>query len=198
MIPSMTNAAAHRALETLGREWTGRGVAVECGCWLGASSVALLRGLVAAGYDRPFYGFDRWAANDSEVAKAADQGMTLAVGQDISTEWVMNALLVYPKLRARRGNLGAMRWDGGPVEVLVLDAAKREPIFSHVMGEFVPSLVDGASVVLLDYGYWRRFEGAQADALRCQERWVVAHEGFEYLAPVGEVGAWFRYREGGK
>ncbi len=50
-IPTMTSRPVHEYLEQLGSQWTGRGVAMELGCWLGASSVPLLRGLVKAGYE---------------------------------------------------------------------------------------------------------------------------------------------------
>ena len=198
MIPSMTNAAAHLALDALGQHWTGRGVAVECGCWLGASSAALLRGLVAADYDRPFYAFDRWEANDSEVRKAGAVGVRLAVGEDLMGHWLANVAPVYGKLQPCRCDLAGLTWKHGPVEVLVMDAAKREPTFSHVMGEFVPHLVDGAWVVLLDYDYWLRFDGPQADALRCQERWMEGRgRDFRMVTPIGVCGMVFRYRQEG-
>ncbi|MBU0929950.1 MAG: hypothetical protein KJ623_02670, partial [Nanoarchaeota archaeon] len=39
-------------------EWTGKGVAIELGSWLGATAVPLLTGLITAGYDKPFYAFN--------------------------------------------------------------------------------------------------------------------------------------------
>ena len=58
-IPEMTPPYVHDYLRQLGREWTGQGVAIELGSWLGASAIPLLEGLVEAGYDRPFYCFDK-------------------------------------------------------------------------------------------------------------------------------------------
>ena len=199
VVPSMTGAEGLRQLEALGREWTGRGVAAECGCWLGASAMALLRGLVAAGYDRPFWAFDRWTANESEVRKAVAFGVRLEVGEALRPYWAQNAGSVYPYVEARRCELDALRWPGGPCELLAVDAAKREPAFSHVMGEFLPWLVDGAVVALMDYGYWRRFGGARAHAMRCQERWMDEHKtAFAFVRDISGCGAVFRYtKEGG-
>jgi len=45
----MTSPEVHTYLEQLGSEWTGQGCAMELGCWLGATSVPLLQGLVQAG-----------------------------------------------------------------------------------------------------------------------------------------------------
>lgn len=197
-IPTMTGAATHAALEAIGRAWTGRGVAVECGCWLGASTCALLRGLVAAGYDRPIYAFDRWVANASEVDKAGDAGMMVTLGENLLPIWHANVSRQYQNICPQRGELRRLDWSGRPIEILVVDAAKREPVFSHLMGQFGPHLVDGAWVALLDYFYWRKFDGAAADALRCQERWVSGQDGHWKMVTdlTGESGAIFRYLQG--
>jgi len=196
MIPSMTGPATHQALETTGRDWRGDGVAVECGSWLGASAVALLTGLTAAGYDRPFYAFDRWSANRSQVEKARAAGVTISVGQDLRPLFFANVGPVYGNIIATSCELSRMEWNGPEVEILVLDAAKRGQAFENVMAQFGGWLVDRATVALLDYHYWRKLPIAIANSFRNQERWVQARADrftWEWDIP-GESGAVFRYR----
>ena len=79
-VPAMTPTVVHDYLARLGEEWSGRGVAVELGSWLGGTAVPLLRGLERAGYDRPFYAYDRWEATEDEVRKAVQQGTKILSG----------------------------------------------------------------------------------------------------------------------
>jgi len=80
----MSPPEVHDYIRDLGRTWTGQGCCMEVGCWLGATSAALLEGLVEAGYDKPFWAFDRWVANESEVRKAKDQKVKLRMKQYLS------------------------------------------------------------------------------------------------------------------
>ena len=50
-IPAMTPPKVHDFLYQIGTMWRGEGIAMELGCWLGASSVPLLKGLTEAGYE---------------------------------------------------------------------------------------------------------------------------------------------------
>ena len=79
----MSPPVVHDYIRDLGRNWTGAGVAMEAGCWLGATSAALLEGLVEAGYDKTYWAFDRWVANMAEASKAQEQGVTIGVGQNL-------------------------------------------------------------------------------------------------------------------
>ena len=63
--------------------WTGQGLAVELGGWLGASTVPLLSALSDVGYSDLYWVFDRWQASENEVQKAKIQGLELKVGQNL-------------------------------------------------------------------------------------------------------------------
>ena len=205
-IPTMSGPATLDTLEAIGKEWTAQGVVVECGCWLGAGSCALLRGMeyverTDSQWANTFYGCDRWRASASEVKKAAAQGVTLEEGEDLFPHWFQNILTVeiLPWISFMPGELKELQWSGPEVEILVIDAAKREPAFSHLMGQFTPWLVKGAWVALLDYYYWRKFSGPRAEAYKAQQRYVAAHEDlFYHIVDIsGESGAVFRfYKEG--
>ena len=172
------------------------GDAAECGCWLGATASALLEGLMSAGFDRTFWAFDTWCANTSQVGKAAAVGVTLAVGEDLRPRFLGN--MTYFPVYAHRGRAEDANWRGPPLEVFVLDCAKTDPAFSAVMRTFGPSLVDGATIALMDCRHYREFIGQQRDTRMCQERFVAAHpDAFEVVAEfAGEAPVFYRYRGG--
>ena len=46
------------------------------------------------------------------------------------------------------GEIGTMRWSGGPIEILAVDAAKGSAITDHIAAEFFPALVPGRSILI--------------------------------------------------
>jgi len=197
-IPSMTSTSVLAYLRELGRQWTSAGVAVECGCWLGASCAALAQGLVEAGYNRPIYCYDRWTATRSQVRKAARVGVHLHNGQDLDHLFRANVSPYYKDLILIRGRIEHAKCPNAPIELFILDAAKTEPAFSAVMRQFGPHWIPGVTIVgLQDYGYWRKFEGPMRDQLRCQERFVTRFsDHFELMRDFNPLSpVFFRYTQ---
>lgn len=156
-IPAMSPPEVHNYIRDLGRAWTGQGCAMEVGCWLGATSAALLEGLVEAGYDKPFWAFDRWVANESEVRKAKDQKVKLKLKQDLMPVYAKNTLARYDNVKMVKGNIprSLKTYPAGPIEICLFDAPKRNPAFmgatAHVIRHFIP----GVTVFgLLDYYFY--------------------------------------------
>jgi len=172
----MTSTRVLTYLREIGAGWTGRGVAVECGCWLGATCAALAEGLTRAGYDRPIYCFDHWLAICSEVAKAARQGCTLHVGQNLEPVFRQNVAPFYSDLVTRRGPIQRAQWNGTPIGIFLLDAAKSDPFFMQTLRIFGPAWIPGEAVIgLMDFYYYRKFTGEMRNLLHCQERFVQRH-----------------------
>lgn len=168
-IPAMTPSVVHEYLYQLGTEWTGKGVAMELGSWLGATSAPLLRGLMKAGYDRPFWAFDRWWANEQQITKALKQGVTLTRGQNTMKLYLENVLPIYKNIVAVRSVIpgGLTSYSGDPIEILILDAPKRNPVFKGCMEYLLPHCIPGVTIIgLLDYHFWRQRTGEQRKALK--------------------------------
>ena len=192
-IPAMTPPEVHEYLREIGREWSGKGLAVECGCWLGATTAALGQGLADAGYEGDIICFDRWKANGEEVGKAETQGVDLRVNQNLQPvfEAFVRQACPFIGFHAVRGEIRNMQWPNkDKIEIFLLDAVKQDPGFTTVMNTFGPAFVEGATIGLMDFYYARKI-GRRRD----QERWAEKHS--ENLTLIKEFDgascAFFRY-----
>lgn len=162
-IPSMTPAVVHDYLRETGKNWQGKGVAMELGCWLGASSRPLLEGLSQAGYDKPFWAFDRWQATPNEVRKAATGGHRLKIGQDLIDPYMHNVTPAYGAINAFKGYIPEVlkKYDGSPIEICLFDAPKTNPVFRESMEILLPYFVPGAILGLLDFYSYKKHKGSK-------------------------------------
>jgi len=175
-IPAMSSPEVHAYLNELGRGWTGAGCALEAGCWLGATSAALLDGLVEAGYDRPFWAFDRWKANESEIHKAGEQDVELIMGQQLLPLYLINTLSIYQDINATVGKIPHVfeAFSGEHIELCMFDAPKCNPIFLKSIRFVEPFFIPGVTVLgLLDFYSYRKHRDIHHDP-----DWV------RFLAPV--------------
>jgi len=172
-IPTMVADDALDYIERIGARWTGRGVAVECGSWLGRSFAHLCMGLRSAGYDREIHSYDRFEANDDEVEKAAAQGVELCAGQDTTSLFLENVMPYYSHVRAHRGRIERASWCGDPIEIFLIDAAKREAPFKATLRTFGPSFIPGVTIIgLMDFNFHRKKEPPRDEPYLYQHRMV--------------------------
>ena len=156
-VPAMSPTIVHDYLREVGRAWRGQGVAIELGSWLGATAMPLLEGLVEVGYNRPFYAYDRWAANKAEVKKAAIGGVHLHKKQNLLPICKSNLSQIYGNLRMYRGQIPAIleNYPGDPIEICLFDAPKNNPTFSTAIERLSPYWIPGVTVLgLLDYYFY--------------------------------------------
>lgn len=168
-VPAMTSNQVHAYLEELGKTWSGKGVAMELGCWLGASSIALLKGLTAAGYNKPYLAFDAWTATKDQIPKAAAQGVKLKLGSDIRPLFKDNVKPFYSNVQAFKGSLPqTLEHAGGyPSEFCLFDAPKTEPTFTMCVKALSPFWIPGVTILgLLDYHFYLRHQGDKRKKFR--------------------------------
>ncbi len=154
-IPAMTSTKVHDYLRKLGKEWTGQGIAMELGCWMGASSVPLLEGLVTAGYTLPFFAYDRWVANTQQVDQS--RGI-LYPNDDVMPHYKRNVRRVYNNVRTFKGLMPDtinLNHPQQKIEICIFDAPKKEPVFTQCMKLLLPWCIPGVTTFgLLDYRFW--------------------------------------------
>ena len=161
-IPSMTPPYVHDYLTELGRQWEGKGVAIELGSWLGATAAALLTGLVEVGYDKPFYACEAWEANEAQVKKAKEQGVKIEVGQNLLPLFINNIVPIHPNIKASRGKISKVigNYPGEPIEICIFDAPKTNPTFMEAIRTLSPYWIPGVTVLgLLDYNHYKVMKG---------------------------------------
>ncbi len=197
-IPRMINEPTGRYCYQMGRRWSGPGLAVELGCWLGYSCACMAKGLVAAGYDREIHCYDHWRASREEVRHAKQRaGLKLKRKQDLTPVFLEFVTPVYERLVPHRCRVADARWDGEPIELFVLDAAKRNPDFATVLRAFGPSWIPGVtSVLLLDLYHYRQSEHTpeRRELFRVQKRFLERYaDCFEPIPSEPEVdhGDWW-------
>jgi len=159
-IPTMLSEEIRDYLAEIGSSWSGAGYAVECGAWLGGGTAALATGLSEAGYDLPLCVYDKWQANREEVFKAKFGNVPMVDGQNIEPifrDFATPYCEGFP-IKTYRGRIEQAKWCGHPIEIWLLDAAKREGPFYGALKAFGPSWIPGVTTVgLLDYGFYRQF-----------------------------------------
>ena len=197
-IPAMTSQKVHDYLTEIGSGWQRKGVAMELGCWLGASSIALLRGLVKAGYDRDFWAFDKWDTPAPQVVKAKAQGMKISAGQDLKPLYCDNVGKVYSKIKAIKGGMPATLsgFNGSAIEICIFDAPKQEPVFTGCVRALKNFWIEGVTVLgLLDYKFYERHNGRKRQQFRAPVDFMEKYGShFEVLKSWDdECPVFFRY-----
>lgn len=146
---------------------------VECGSWLGSGTAYLALGAKQSGVR--LHTYDKFRANDSEIVKAAAFGLTLEHGQN-TLPIVREYLRPFDvDIEFHRGGMEGAEWCGDPIDLFVLDAAKRSPAFPAVVETFWPYLCDGARLVLMDFHHYER----GGDRYREQQRFMAQHPEYE-------------------
>lgn len=186
-------------LREVGRAWRHQGVAIELGSWLGATARPLLEGLVEAGYDRPFYAYDRWKANKQEVEKANRQGTKIKRDENLLPLFLSN--VGYENVKAYRGSIAdtIKSYPGDPIEICLFDAPKRDPVFEVAIDVLSPYWIPGVTVLgLLDYYFYMRKSGKSRRPFLSPVKFIKRHpESFTKLAewPGQTCAVFFRYEK---
>ncbi len=168
-IPAMTPPIVHDYLEEIGKEWTGRGVAMELGSWLGATAVPLLKGLKKAKYDKPFYCYDRWLANSEQAIKAKKQGVNIVDGENLLPLFLNNVNKVYDKVQHHQGNISGTieSYKGGDIEICIFDAPKQDPVFSNVVTKIHKNWIPGLTIIgFLDFYFYKEKKNDKRERLK--------------------------------
>lgn len=168
-IPTMTSNQVHEYLKQVGSGWTGQGMAVELGSWLGGSAVPLLEGLVEAGYNKLFWAFDKWQVNRDQIPKAKEHGVHLTMGQNAEPLFIDNVGNVYDNVITVKGGMPTSlgKYEGGKIEICIFDAPKQEPVFSGCINALKKHWIPGVTIIgFLDYGFYKKHTGRKREVFK--------------------------------
>ena len=184
-VPTMLTPEESQLYHWLGRRVQGDGAVVDLGAYAGGSAARLLSGLALAGRRNVVHSYDRFRSSRAfwarympdEPLPEADDADLLPVVRRHLAPWA-------DRVELHVGDIGDKRWEGGPIEILSVDAAKGSAMADHIAGQFFPALVPGRSILV------------QQDYLMAVQPWLSAQmvgmrEQFLPLAHVPKVGMVF-------
>lgn len=196
----MTYEETRNQLRSVGRRWTGQGVAMELGCWLGSTSIALLEGLVEVGYDYPFWAFDKWVTTKAQVIKAEKQGVKIREKEDLRLRYQRNVGRVYPNVETIQGMIPdtLKQFPVQPIEICVFDAPKIDPTYGNTARLLIPMFIPEVTIwCQLDYFFYTRKAGSvrveTLTPLRFMDKYKEYFELVWEYPSVPEGGAFFKY-----
>jgi hypothetical protein len=157
-VPTMLSLEERRLLYALARDYaSGEGAIVDAGCFLGGSTAALLAGLrdrPAPWSGPPVVSYDRFRIEAYTVPLFFNDDPSAVVGESFRSRFDANVAGFDVPHVVREGDVTAMGWAGGPIDILFLDLDKSWRINDALLRDFFPSLVPGRSVIVhQDYGW---------------------------------------------
>lgn len=188
-VPSMMSMLERRVLFTLARErYSGTGLIVDAGIFLGASTVCLGEGLrlnkdfkkISKLWKKPIISFERAIINPGMPAffkRNNVEGMAEA-GESFADAVKANIRPVDELVDLRLGDiLETGQGITDPIEILFLDVLKLPDISRFVVRNFFPRLISGVSIIAQQDYFYDRLPFIKTD----QEFFA------EYFTYIGEV-----------
>lgn len=163
-------------------EFTGSGVIVDLGCWLGSTTAAMAMGLTAnrrpSAKSAKIHAYDQfiWERPMDFHAPPTRLG-PYAPGDTFRPEFDLVVRRWRDRIVVHEGDLLQERWSGGPIELLLVDAMKSWNLASHIVRHFYPSLLVGEGCLI------------HQDFSHCFTPWIplTAYRFLEYLKPVKDI-----------
>ena len=134
--------------------YAGRGAVVDAGSFLGKSASLFAAGLaqnpVAPLASRKVHCFDNFRVNESGTVDFIRENYDrdLAIGESTRSLFDEQTHPFRTMLEIHAGDFHQVRWTDGPIEILMVDIAKSQSLWAHLLREMFPSLVPGKSVVI--------------------------------------------------
>lgn len=138
-------------------EYSSAGAIVDLGCWLGSTTIPLTRGLEAGGADRSWvvHAYDTFVWQAWMDRHAGELLGRFAAGESFLAEFEQRLGPLAARVRVEPGDLTVTRWNGGPIEFLLVDAMKSWELCRAITCEFLPSMRAGYGLVMhQDFKFW--------------------------------------------
>lgn len=150
----MIGAEERRMLYWLAAEYySGAGVVVDAGAYLGASAFALAMGLAesrhAAAAQAVVHSYDRFVATDDYVRNDITSTF-FPVGPDYDYFGIFQfqTALCREKIVPHRGDFLTVPVPDAPIEILFIDLAKTAPLNARLVEHYFTRLIPGKSVIV--------------------------------------------------
>jgi ribosomal protein L20A (L18A) len=140
------------------RYYTGEGVIVDGGCFLGGSTYALASGLAenasVAKAGKPIHSFDIFNTTTNFYAPTLAQ-YGLELGESFLDIYKRNVSAFLDRIEIHEGDLLKQSWGSEKIEILFLDCCKITALHDHAVKIWFPQLIPGKSILIQqDFGWW--------------------------------------------
>jgi hypothetical protein len=171
-IPNMGAADIADHLVEFAYECPGNTAIVECGVWMGCGTALLSAG---AGCHNKIFAYDHFKSNSSEVEKLKKYGISIKPDMD-TLPIVKKNLRGYPNnYKLIKSDLLNFTWDKSPIGLYVDDVSKRNPYWNHVCKTFLPHVIEGGILVLMDFNFYKK---TGRHSHKTQYMFMNRHKGF--------------------
>ena len=137
-----------------GEEYSGRGEMVDLGCWLGSATICLAKGLERNRQvtlkSKRIHAYDwfRWQSSYMERSVAGtDLAGKYQDGESFLDEFLRRTQPWSDSIEVCAGDLTQLKWNGGRIEYLFVDAMKTWKLAQNILKYFYPFLIPGVSLV---------------------------------------------------
>lgn len=137
-----------------GTRYTGVGAVIDLGTWLGSSAACLAEGLRRSGREGRVISFDRFVWETINDSQLGGYSLGLSEGDDFMPAARRFLEPFCSRVELRRADLSFYHWDEGPIEILVIDAAKSWKLSHRLLRAFGRALIPGVSrIVFQNFSY---------------------------------------------
>jgi hypothetical protein len=134
--------------------YQGKGEIVDLGCWLGSTTIPLVKGLLQnpqlIASKRKVYAYDAFIWYDSMTDAVAGTELVgkYRDGDSFLDEYQRRTQEFAEFIEIRAGDLKEIGWNGAEIEFLLVDAMKNWELANAIIKDFYPHLIPLESLVL--------------------------------------------------
>jgi hypothetical protein len=137
--------------------YTGKGEVVDLGCWLGSTTISVVKGLLKnpsfVASKKKVYAYDAfiWYDSMNEPVAGTDLVGKYKEGDSFLDAYKKRTAEYASRIEICAGDLTRIGWkdvNGGDIEFLLVDAMKNWELTNAILRDFYPHLVPGESYVL--------------------------------------------------
>jgi hypothetical protein len=140
--------------------YSGKGDIVDLGCWLGSTTIPLVKGLLKNPAfnesNRKVYAYDLFIWFDWMNSSAAGTNLTRKYkeGDNFVEEFKHRTKDFTGYIKIEEGDLKQIGWTGDPIEFLLVDAMKNWDLANAIVRDFYPSLIPEGIVLHQDFAHF--------------------------------------------
>ncbi len=159
-ITTMLMHSERRMLAWLGEHCTFENADIaDLGSFLGGSAAFLAYGARCSGIEQKVHSYDFFELGDFEKGWCSNRGVSVPADGKTYKMFLENTRSWDDLIVPHKGDITNEKWHGRSISILFVDVMKSPKTYDHVITEFMPHLVAGRSIVVMqDYlfpsGIW--------------------------------------------